>query len=62
MKESKLSWQVKTYLENTPKEVLDKEFEELSYWNTIGPTADEYIKFAEENFIKRNNKNKEKLN
>ena len=41
---SSLSEQLKDYFNNTPQEQLDKDWEELKYWNEIGPEVDEYIK------------------
>ena len=38
--------QLQEYLDNTPQEVLDKEWKDKSYLNDIGPTVDEYIEFA----------------
>ena len=39
---------LKEHFENTPKDVLDKEFEEInSKWGNIGPDVDEYVKFVE---------------
>lgn len=31
------------HFDTTPKEELDKEFEELEPWNHVGPTVDEYL-------------------
>lgn len=31
------------YFDNTPRDVLEKEWNELSYLNEIGPTVDEYF-------------------
>lgn len=46
--------QLKKYFEETPKEQLDKDWEELKHWNEIGPSADEYIesvkKYRGENY------------
>lgn len=41
---------LKTYFENTPKEVLDKEWEEIEYLNDIGPDVIEYARAMEESF------------
>lgn len=35
--------QLRCYLENTPKEVLEKEYKEWAYLNDIGPTFPDYI-------------------
>ena len=35
--------QLKEYFDNTPRDVLEKEWNELSYLNEIGPTIDEYL-------------------
>lgn len=40
----KLLDQLKSYLENTPKEVLEKEAKEWEYLNEIGPDVLEYAK------------------
>lgn len=34
--------QLNYHFDTTPKEELDKEFEELEPWNHVGPTVDEY--------------------
>ena len=36
------------YFRNTPKEQLDKDWEELKEYNEIGPDVDEYIKSVED--------------
>ena len=35
--------QLKEYFDNTPREVIEKEWNELSYLNEIGPTVEEYL-------------------
>ncbi len=35
---------LKQYFENTPKEVLEKEWKDLEYLNEIGPDVFEYAK------------------
>ena len=40
------------YFRNTPKEQLDKDWEELKKYNEIGPDVDEYIKSVEESIKK----------
>lgn len=35
---------LKSYFENTPKEVLGKEWEKIKYLNEIGPDVIEYYK------------------
>lgn len=35
--------QLKEYFDNTPRDVIEKEWEELSYLNEIGPTVNEYL-------------------
>lgn len=37
---------LKEYFDNTPKDVLEKEWNELSYLNEIGPSIDEYLKWV----------------
>lgn len=45
---------LKEHFENTPKDVLDREFEEInSKWGNIGPDVDKYEKFVRN--IKENN-------
>ena len=44
----KLLDQLKSYLENTPKEVLEKEAKELEYLNEIGPDVLEYAKVVKD--------------
>lgn len=34
---------LKEYLENTPKETHDKDWERLKHFNLIGPDASEYV-------------------
>lgn len=48
---SNLVEQLKEYLENTPKEELDKEWESLKYLNDIGPSVDEYIETWTNNYM-----------
>lgn len=38
--------QLKKYFDNTPKEVLEKELNELSYLNETGPTVDEFLEYV----------------
>ena len=40
--------QLKKYFETTPKEILNKESEELEYLNEIGPDVLEYIKVVKD--------------
>ena len=35
--------QLKKYFEETPREIIEKEWNELSYLNEIGPTVEEYL-------------------
>ena len=46
----KISDSLKKYFENTPKEVLDKDWEDIKHLNEIGPDAIEYCKLVKENF------------
>ena len=46
----KLSESLKEYFENTPKEVLDKDWKEIKHLNDIGPDAIEYCKSIREQF------------
>lgn len=43
---------LKEYFETTPKEQLDKDWEELKKYNEIGPDMDEYIKSVKESIKK----------
>ena len=45
----KISDSLKKYFENTPKEVLDKDWEDIKHLNEIGPDAIEYCKLVKEN-------------
>lgn len=40
---------LKNYFENTPKEVLENDWEEIKYLNGIGPDVIEYSKIYKEN-------------
>ena len=40
------------YLKNTPKEQLDKDWEELKQYNEVGPNMEEYIKSVKERINK----------
>lgn len=44
----KLFEQLKEYFETTPKEQLDKDWEELKHWNEIGPDVTEFVNTAME--------------
>lgn len=47
--------QLLSYFKNTPKEQLDKDWEEIKHWNEIGPDVEEWAEFAMEECKKRNN-------
>ena len=34
---------LKEYLANTPKEQLEKDWDELKHWNNVGPTVEEFL-------------------
>ena len=34
---------VKEYFANTPKEQIEKDWEELKHWNNVGPTVEEFL-------------------
>ena len=57
---SELLEAIKKYFTETPKEILDKDWEEKKYLDEIGPTVDEYIEWAKF-FQSEQNKNS-KLN
>lgn len=40
------------YFRNTPKEQLDKDWEELKEYNEIGPDVNEYLKSVQESIKK----------
>ncbi|PNE25541.1 hypothetical protein BHU16_01220 [Tannerella sp. oral taxon 808] len=44
----KMLEELKNYFDNTPQEVLDKEWEELAYLNKIGPDVFEYAEAMKE--------------
>lgn len=44
--------ELEEYFRNTPKEQLDKDWEELKKYNEIGPDMDEYIKSVKESIKK----------
>lgn len=46
----KLSESLKEYFETTPKEVLDKDWEEIKHLKEIGPDAIEYGKSVRKKF------------
>ena len=41
---------LKDYFENTPKDVIEKDWREIEYLNEIGPDVIEYAEFVRENF------------
>lgn len=41
---------LKGYFENTPKDVIEKDWREIEYLNEIGPDVIEYAEFVRENF------------
>ena len=41
---------LKAYFENTPKEQLNKDWEEIKHLNEIGPDVFEYAESVRENF------------
>jgi len=43
---SKLLESLENYFRNTPKEQLDKDWEEIEYLNEIGPDVFEYAEFV----------------
>lgn len=43
------------YFKNTPKEQLDKDWEESKHWNEIGTDVNEWVENAMEEYNKRNN-------
>ena len=44
--------ELEEYFRNTPKEQLDKDWEELKEYNEVDPDIDEYIKSVEESIKK----------
>ena len=47
---------LKEYFNNTPKEQLEKDWEEIKQYQNIGPTVDEYVEYVKR--IKKSIKNK----
>lgn len=43
MESNPILQQLKEYFDNTPRDVIEKEWEELSHLNEIGPTVNEYL-------------------
>ena len=41
---------LKDYFENTPKDVIEKDWREIEYLYEIGPDVIEYAEFVRENF------------
>lgn len=41
---------LKDYFENTPKDVIEKDWREIEYLNEIGPDVIEYAEFVREKF------------
>jgi hypothetical protein len=35
--------QLKKYFDNTPREIIEKDWKEIEYLNEIGPDVDEYL-------------------
>ena len=50
---------IKIYFETTPKEILDKDWEEKKYLNEIGPDVMEYFEFVKTYYESENTKEKE---
>ena len=41
---------LKKYFENTPQDILEKDWKEIEYLNEIGPDVIEYAEFIKESF------------
>ena len=52
MNKSLMLQKLKEYFNNTPKEQLEKDLEEIKQYQNIGPTVDEYIEYMERRFKK----------
>ena len=52
MNKSLMLQKLKEYFNNTPKEQLEKDLEEIEQYQNIGPTVDEYIEYMERRFKK----------
>ena len=51
-----ISDNLRKHFENTSREELDREWEELKHWNEIGPDVDEYVASLKKyGLIKENN-------
>lgn len=51
----KLSKELIKYLEVTPREQLEKNFKELESWTKIGPSAEDFYKWASKQHKNDNN-------
>lgn len=51
---------IKRYFETTPKEILDKEWEEKAYLDDIGPDVMEYFEFVKGYYESDNTEKQEK--
>lgn len=43
-RKSNLCMQLQEYFKNTPKEQLDKDWDESKFWNEVGPDVSVYCK------------------
>ncbi len=41
--------QLKEYFNNTPRDIIEKEWHEYDEYNKIGPTVNEYLSFVNQN-------------
>lgn len=44
--------QLKEYFNNTPRDIVEKEWHEYDKYNKIGPTINEYLAFVDNILIK----------
>ena len=48
--------QLKEYFNNTPRDIIEKEWHEYDEYNKIGPTVNEYLSFVNQIIVKTGRK------
>ena len=48
--------QLKEYFNNTPRDVIEKEWHEYDKYNEVGPTVNEYLAFLDQILVKTERK------
>lgn len=51
---------IKNYFNNTPKDILEKDWKEIEYLNEIGPDVMEYIEFVKGYYESKSTEKQEK--